>query len=70
MVIICLRDPKSLLEFKIRIQIRSFQVLYSVDRLAQSKIFKNLLESNYTTLPKEKLFLMSCSTSAQMYKNY
>jgi hypothetical protein len=35
MVITYLRDPKSLLEFKIKIQIRSFQVLYSVDWFAQ-----------------------------------
>jgi hypothetical protein len=42
-VITCLRDPKSLMEFKIRIQIQSFQVLYSVDLLAQSAIIEDLL---------------------------
>jgi hypothetical protein len=46
MVIACLKDHKSLLEFKIRIQIQSFQVLYSVDRLTQSVNFKNLLKSS------------------------
>jgi hypothetical protein len=46
MLITYLRDSKSLLEFKIRIQIRGFQVLQSVDQLAQLKIFVNLLESN------------------------
>jgi hypothetical protein len=70
MLIICLKDPKSLLQFKIRIQIRSFHVLYSVDRLALSVIFENLLESNSTTLPNEKLFLITCSARVQIYKNY
>jgi hypothetical protein len=41
-----------------------------VDPFAQSTIFGNLLESNYTTLPKHKLFLMKCSTSVQIYKNF
>jgi hypothetical protein len=45
-VITCLRDPKSLLEFKIKFQIQSFQVLYSVDWLSQSAIVENLIESN------------------------
>jgi hypothetical protein len=70
MLIICLRDRKSLLEFKIRIQIRSFQVLCSVYRLAESAIIENLLESNWTILQKEKLFLVTCSASVQIYKNY
>jgi hypothetical protein len=39
MVITCARDPKSSMEFKIRIQIRNFQVLYAMDRFAQSAIF-------------------------------
>jgi hypothetical protein len=30
----------------------------------------NLLESNYTLLPKENLFPMACCTSVQIYKNY
>jgi hypothetical protein len=46
MLITYLREPKSLLEFKIRIQIQSFHVLYSVDQLAQTTNFENLLESN------------------------
>jgi hypothetical protein len=41
------------------------QVLFSVDRLTQSGNFENLLESNHTLLPKENLFLMTCSTSVQ-----
>jgi hypothetical protein len=45
MLITCLRHS-SLLEFNIRTQIQSFQVLYNVDRLAQSAIFANLLQSN------------------------
>jgi hypothetical protein len=32
--------------------------------------FKNLLESNYTFLPKENLFPMTCSTSVKINKNY
>jgi hypothetical protein len=28
------------------------------------------LELNQTLLPKENLFLMTCSTSVQIYKNY
>jgi hypothetical protein len=47
-----------------------FQVLFSMDRLAQSTVFKKLFESNQTLLPKENLFLMTCSTSVQIYKNY
>jgi hypothetical protein len=47
-----------------------FQVLFSVDRLSQSAVFKKLFESNQTLLPKANLFLMACSTSVQIYKNY
>jgi hypothetical protein len=57
-------------EFKVKNQIQSFQVLFSVDRLTQSGNFENLLESNQTTLPKEKLFLITSSASVQIYKNY
>jgi hypothetical protein len=39
-----------------------------VNVLAQSTIFENLLESNYTILPKQKLFLMACSISVKIYK--
>jgi hypothetical protein len=70
MIIIYLRDPKSSIEFKIRIQIRSFYVLYNVDLLVQSAFFEKLLESNQTLLPKYNLFLLTCSTSVQIYKNY
>jgi hypothetical protein len=45
-LITCLSDPKSWLEFKIKFQFRSFQVLGSVDRLAQLAIFDILLEPN------------------------
>jgi hypothetical protein len=41
-----------------------------VDRLTQSVNFENLLKSNQTLLPKENLYLMTCSTSVQIYKNY
>jgi hypothetical protein len=45
--------------------------MYSVDPLAQSEIFENLLDSNQTSLPKENLFLMTYSTSMQICKkNY
>jgi hypothetical protein len=64
----CLRDPTSSFEFKIKVQISIFQILYSVDRLAESTNFKNLLESNQTTLLKEKLFLLNWSTSVQICK--
>jgi hypothetical protein len=47
-----------------------FQVLFSVDRFTQSKKFENLSELNHTLLLKENLFLMTCSTSLQIYKNY
>jgi hypothetical protein len=36
----------------------------------QSAMFENLLESNQLLLPKENLFLMTCYTSVQIYKNY
>jgi secreted Zn-dependent insulinase-like peptidase len=45
-----------------------FKFLYSVDQLAQSTIFENLLDSNYTLLPKGNFFLMACFTSVQIYK--
>jgi hypothetical protein len=70
MVITCLRDPTSSFEFEINVQISSFQVLYSVERLVQSTNFKNLLDSNQTTFPKEKLFLITSSTGAQICKSY
>jgi hypothetical protein len=38
--------------------------------LTQSGNFENLLESNQTLLPKENLFLMTCSASVQIYKIY
>jgi hypothetical protein len=60
MVTTCLRDPKSSIEFKIRIWIWRFKFLYSVVRLAESAIFENLFESNQTLLLKENLFLMTC----------
>jgi hypothetical protein len=41
-----------------------------MDPLTQSGNFENLLESNQTLLPKENLFLMTCYTSVQLYKNY
>jgi hypothetical protein len=41
-----------------------------VDWLAQSRNFGNVLESNQTLLPKADLFLMTCSTSVQIYKIY
>jgi hypothetical protein len=56
-------------EFKIKVQIPIFQILYSVDRLAQSTNFRNLLELNQTTLSKEKLFLLTWCTSVQICKN-
>jgi hypothetical protein len=66
MVITCLRE--------LRIQWNSksgFELdVYSVDRLDKLAIFENLLESNQTLLIKDKLFLMACYTSVQIYKNY
>jgi hypothetical protein len=60
----------SSMDVKIRILIQSYKFLYTVDQLAQLANFENLLESSQTTLPKVKLFLMTCSTSVQIYKNY
>jgi hypothetical protein len=48
----------------------NLKILYSVDRLTQSVIFEDLLESNQILLPKDNLFLMTCSPSVQIYKNY
>jgi hypothetical protein len=45
-VITCLRDPKSLMEFEIRILIQSFKFLYSADQLAQSANCDNFIEWN------------------------
>jgi hypothetical protein len=39
-----------------------------VDQLAQSVIFVNLLESNYITLPKDKVLLITSSRSVQICK--
>jgi hypothetical protein len=47
-----------------------FQVLFSVDRLVQSEIFVSLFKSNQALLPKANLFVMTCSTSVQICKNY
>jgi hypothetical protein len=44
--------------------------MFNMDRLPQSANFENLLESNQTLLPKENVFLMTCSASVQLYKNY
>jgi hypothetical protein len=46
------------------------QVLFSVDRYTQSANFQNLSESNWTFLPKENLFPMTCSISVKNCKNY
>jgi hypothetical protein len=45
-------------------------VLFSVDRLTQSKNSENLLGLNQTLLSKEILLLMTCSIFVQIYKNY
>jgi hypothetical protein len=45
-----------------------FQVLFSVDLLTRLGNFKNLFKSNQTLLPKVNLFLMTCSTSVQIYQ--
>jgi hypothetical protein len=70
MLITCLRDPKISMDFKIGFEFEVYNLLYSVDELAQSAIFENLLESNWTTLPKNKLFMMTCYTSVQIYKKF
>jgi hypothetical protein len=64
MLITCLRG--------LRVQWNSkvYKLLLSVDKLAHSTIFENLLESNSTIPPKEKLFLITCSTSVQVYKKF
>jgi hypothetical protein len=46
------------------------QILFSVDRYTQSVNFWNLSESNWTLLPKENLFPLTCSISVKNYKNY
>jgi hypothetical protein len=43
---------------------------FSVDRLAPSAIFQNLLELKQTLHAKENLFLMTCSKSVKIYKYY
>jgi hypothetical protein len=48
---------------------QSFQDLYSVDHYAQFAIFQNWLESNLTTLPKDKVFPITLSTAVQIFKN-
>jgi hypothetical protein len=45
-----------------------FSLLYIVDYLALLVIFENLLESNWTIVPKEKVFLITCSMSVQICK--
>jgi hypothetical protein len=62
MVITCLRDPKEFNGFQNQDLNSKFSSLYSVDRLSQSVIFENLLESNQTLLPKANLFIRTCST--------
>jgi hypothetical protein len=47
-----------------------YKLLLSVDKLAHLAIFENLLESNSTILPKEKLFLITCSTNVKIYKKF
>jgi hypothetical protein len=39
-----------------------------VERLSQAEIFENLLELNQTSLPKEKLFLVTYSKSMKIHK--
>jgi hypothetical protein len=41
-----------------------------MNRFAKSVNFENLLELNYTLLPKEYLVIMDFSASVQIYKNY
>jgi hypothetical protein len=38
--------------------------------LTQSVIFEKLFVLNQTSLPKETFFLMTCSTSVKIDKNY
>jgi hypothetical protein len=45
-----------------------FSLLYIVDYLALLVILENLLESNWTIVPKEKVFLITCSMSVQICK--
>jgi glutamate synthase domain-containing protein 1 len=62
------------IEVDIRIQSQdsnsNIEVLFSVDRLTQLENFENLLESNQTLHSQENMFLVTCSTSVQIYKIY
>jgi hypothetical protein len=53
---------------KLEFEFKVSKFLHSVDKLAQSTNFDNLLELNQTTLSKDKLFLMTYSTRVQIYK--
>jgi hypothetical protein len=55
--------------FEVNWKVRFFKLLCIVDQLAQLAIFENLLESNYTTLPKDNVFLITFCTRVQIYKN-
>jgi hypothetical protein len=70
MIITCLRNLKSSRNSESGFEFKVFEFLFSVDQLAQSAIFGNLLGSNRTSLPKENLFPLTYSTSVQIYKNY
>jgi hypothetical protein len=66
MLITCLRGLR--VRWNSKSEIEKF--LHRVDKLAHSAHFDNLLELNQTTLPKEKLFLMTSYTSVQIYKKF
>jgi hypothetical protein len=68
-LITCLRGLRVQWNSKSEFEFNVYKFLCSVDKLAQSTNFENVLESNWTKLPKEKLILMTCYTGVQIYMN-
>ncbi len=55
--------------FWVNLKVGIFELLRSVDHWAQSNFFCNLMEWNWVTLPKERVFSISWSTSMQIFNN-
>jgi hypothetical protein len=70
MLFTCLRGLRVQWNSKSEFEFNVHKFLHSVEKLAQSTNFENLLELNQTTLLKQKLFLMTSSNSEQIYKNF
>jgi hypothetical protein len=70
MLITCLRGLRVQWNSKSEFEFKVYKFLHSVDKLAESANFDNLLKLNQTTLPKEKLLLKTSSTSVKIYKKF